>query len=190
MSKFKKGDKVIRVNKGFSDMKVGDKGTVVKYISTGVYLEEFVGGHDPDNLKLIEENKMKFDMKKEPWFIRYNNEEEFNLVQEWLDKNYGEPMDCHYVSYSKYITNAAESGYLFETPKYGRNEKIESYAKEIKLTFKTIVDSVEWPEVESEAQKKIKELEQTINSAKVQIEQLEQTIQEASQQIAELKKTV
>ena len=35
-----------------------------------------------------------FDMKTQPWFIKINSQEEFDLVQEWLIENYGKGLQC------------------------------------------------------------------------------------------------
>lgn len=48
--------------------------------------------------------------------------------------------------------------------------------KEIKFTFRNIlaIDSIEFPTVESERDKKIRELKETIDKAQEQIKQLEE----------------
>lgn len=120
------------------------------------YRFELVSGNEPAQ----QENKMKFDMKENGWYIRYNNEEEFNLVQEWLQENYGKKMPCHYVGYSKYLTNVDDRGEICNRVMHGC--MYNKGAKEIVLNFKTVVDSVEWPEVETEAQKELAKLQKQI----------------------------
>lgn len=196
MSKFKKGDRVW-VNYDYPENKPrvfkGQQAIVLRYEAeydgpTNTLIEvlfddgrqywmfeyrfELVSGNE----QLVVENKMKFDMKENGWYIRYNNEEEFNLVQEWLQENYGDNLDCHFVSRSEYVTNVASTGYIFDTLKHGSTENIASYAKEIKLNFKTVVDSVEWPEVETEAQKELAKLQKQIEELSAQAEKLKASL--------------
>lgn len=55
MAKFKKGDKVKRIEGGFRDMGVGDTDTVVHANDDEVILDRFGAGHSPSSLTLIEE---------------------------------------------------------------------------------------------------------------------------------------
>lgn len=55
MAKFKKGDKVKRIEGWFRDMGVGDTDTVVRADDEEVLLEKFGAGHSPSTLTLIGE---------------------------------------------------------------------------------------------------------------------------------------
>lgn len=117
-----------------------------------------------------------FDMKTQPWFIRINNEEEWDLAQQWLKENFGKACAATYSPcYSYFLTNKDDTGYIGDHPMHGRKESLaETKRYEIKLTYKTVIDSVIYPEVETEQQKKIKELKETIRKAQEQIDALEE----------------
>ena len=124
-------------------------------------------------IKVVKEEKeeMQFDMKKEPWYIRVANEQEYELVQNWLLENYGTNCVAEYSREFKYLTNTYSGGHVNKSwVMYGSGNKPER--QEIKLTFKTVIDSVTFPEVKTEQQKQIEELEKTILLAKQQIETL------------------
>lgn len=179
MSKFKEGDKVVRITDSYFNMRAGDKGTVVKINSCGVELKEFFGTHDPQKLELVEqENKMKFDLKTQPWFIRISREN-YDSINAWLVENFGKP--CHHLNdsslpYYAFVTNSVGDGATnFHSMVYVSNTA-DQRAKEIKLNFKTVVDSVEWPEVETEAQKELAKLQKQIEELSAQAEKLKETI--------------
>jgi hypothetical protein len=50
--------------------------------------------------------------------------------------------------------------------------EIHPTAKEIKLTFKTTIDSVQYPEMETEQQVKMKQLQETIDKAARELKEL------------------
>lgn len=126
-------------------------------------------------VKLVKEEKeeMQFDMSKEPWFIRYSNKEEFKLVDEWVKENYGDSLGVFYQN-TMAMTNIDQSGIIRGNVMWLNEEHIKSGPErhEIKLTFKTVIDSVTFPEVKTEQQKQIEELEKTILLAQQQIEEL------------------
>lgn len=128
--------------------------------------------------KIVKEEKeeMKFDMnsfdlKTNPWWIAVRNREEYELVQNWLLENYGTKCIAEYSREFKYLTNTGCGGRVEKSwVMHGSADKPEH--QEIKLNFKTVVDSVTFPEVKTEQQKQIEELEKTILLAKQQIETL------------------
>lgn len=132
-------------------------------------------------VKLVKEEKeemqfdMKgFDLKTNPWFIRVNNEQEYNAARDWV-KSRG--LDFKYSGdYFKGL--AAISNHLYSDGRIDDyiyrcdvEDDLSEY-QEIKVTFKTVVDSVTLPEVKTEQQKQIEELEKTILLAQQQIEEL------------------
>lgn len=118
---------------------------------------------------------MKFDMKTQPWFIRFSSEEEAALVDEWLEENFGEVLDC-YGEFIIGVSNTDNYGNISNYGLYWVDEVALTKTKryEIKLNFKTIVDSVEWPSVKSEKDLKIEELEKTIAEAQKKLQELKE----------------
>ena len=57
-----------------------------------------------------EEPKQMFNIKTDPWFIRVNSEEEFEVIQDWLEENYGAWLSSSYYSRMAYLTNSYEDG--------------------------------------------------------------------------------
>lgn len=186
---FKKGDKVKIVSCEKSTYWYADKiGKVfeVEGVSPwlGPYIYENLNQKRIDlksylvegDIEFVKEEKeeMQFDMKKEPWYIRVANEQEFNAACDWvkskgLDFKYSGNYFKGLTAISNYM---ASDGSIYE---YIHRRDVEddlSEYKEIKLTFKTVIDSVTFPEVKTEQQKQIEELEKTILLAKQQIETL------------------
>lgn len=121
-----------------------------------------------------EEPKQMFNIKTDPWFIRVNSEEEFEVIQDWLEENYGTWLSSSYYSRMVYLTNSCDDGEVQNSfVMHGSGDPLEKQArKEIKLTFKTIIDSVEYPVVKSKEQIKIEELQATIDRACQEIKEL------------------
>lgn len=130
----------------------------------------------PNDFKLYKEEPVnQFDMKIQPWFIRVNNEQEFNLVQEWLKENFGTCCNFKWYPLMKGLSNTKNEGKIFNNRVMWCDDKsLNQNSYEIKLNFKTIIDSVEWPVVESEKDRKIRELKETIEAAAKQIKELEE----------------
>lgn len=181
-SKFKVGAQVLCVN---------DKGYTNGYVVKGaVYTITDKTWNDcdsdevsiidvtsfPRDFKLYKEKPVKqFDMRTQPWFIRVNNEQEFNLVQEWLEENFGTVPYFGWYPQTKGLTNTNVDGKMYSdyVMWFCDDKNLNQNANEIKVNFKTIIDSVEWPVVESEKDKKIRELEETIKKAQEQIKELQ-----------------
>lgn len=133
----------------------------------------------PDATKQIlgEENvfNMKaFNMKTQPWFIRINSQEEFDVVDKWLLDNHGVSLDCRWNGgHMVGLTNTTDSGHAYEDHImwYGSDD-IGNIREEIKFSFKTVIDSVEFPEVVSEEQKEIERLTKIIEEAQQSLNKL------------------
>lgn len=182
MSRFKVGDKVVCLVPSMWHLVAGEQYTVELIDGFYIKIKEDNGFWDPNRFELVKENKMeqKFDMKTMPWYIRINNKQEFECTQKWLLDNYDNKLHKDYSTDIYAITNIDIEGNLangyYSVLWASRPEGIHKSAKEIKLSFKTNVDSVEYPEVETGAQKKVKELEQTILNAQQQLAELKKEI--------------
>lgn len=129
-----------------------------------------------EDFKLYKEEPVKqFDLKTQPWFVRVNNEQEFNLLQEWLKENFGTHYNCGWHPQMMGLTNTTVDGKIYNSYVmwFSDDKSLNQNSNEIKLHFKTALDSVEWPIVESEEDKKIRELKETIEAAAKQIKELE-----------------
>lgn len=131
--------------------------------------------------KVVKEEKgMKseaFNLKTNPWFIRVANEQEYNAARDWVKENFGDYLDIGYSSDKKGLSNTKDCGETCTRAMWMGEESFnETKRHEIKLIFKTTVDSVTFPEVKTEQQKQIEELEATIVQAQTQIAQLKQQI--------------
>lgn len=177
-SKFKVGDRIIRTSVHlFGGVKKGEIYTIKKVLSdSNINLEECpIYSYDPAYFELYKEEPVKqFDMKTQPWFIRVNNEQEFDLVQEWLKENFGTVPYFGWYPQTKGLTNTNIDGKMYSdyVMWFCDDKNLNQNTNEIKLRFKTTIDSVEWPIVESEKDKKIRELQETIKKAEEQLKEL------------------
>lgn len=181
MSKFKVGDEVVCVNTGGSKLTVGKKYKVYDITRNDV---EVINDDGDDcyyylsSFELVQEKEQMFDMKTNPWFIRVNNEQEFEAAKEWVEVQGVNWTDwVKDKSFNSEIGALCSNLYDFDNYYWLGHDEVETQAlygrKEIKLTFKTVVDSVEYPVLESEQQKKIRELKETIEKASAQIAEIE-----------------
>lgn len=183
MSKFKKGDKVQIVSSQlptywYANL-VGKIYTLKNFNGEDWYVEECdTGVLVPADLYLVEEAKPTFDLKTQPWFIRINSPEESKVVQEWLFSNgivWGGGCFEARNLWAQYLTNIDVDGEIRGVIMWCHEDiGIHESAKELKFNFKSVIDSVEYPEYETETQKQLKELEQTIKKAQEQIAQLKE----------------
>jgi len=122
----------------------------------------------------IEEKGQVFNIKTDPWFIRVNSEQEFDVIQNWLEGNYGCSLISKYNPAFEYLTNTSWDGQIEKAfVMHGRGNPLETTSqKEIKLTFKTTIDSVQYPIVETEQQIKMKQLQETIDKAARELKEL------------------
>lgn len=122
-----------------------------------------------------------FDISKDKWFIAVENVEEAVAVQKWLAT-----LGCYWDDYRKdHIRTDIQSWtapYAIGMGHFGGGSLGQACVdfwvsrghKEIKVKLKLIVDDVEFPVVETEQEKQIKVLEETINTAQQQIQKLKQ----------------
>ena len=184
MSYFKVGDKVRCIGSQTANgeqIDVGYVGTITHVASDGAIVVDNMFGHMGNAVcwpeafeKIKEEPKQMFNIKSDPWFIRVNSEQEFNVIQDWLQENYGCSLITSYKTAFEYLTNTSCTGQIEEAfVMHGRGNPLETTSrKEIKFTFKTTIDSVTFPEVESEQQIKIKQLQETIDKAARELKEL------------------
>ena len=185
MSNLKVGMRVKAVTdypeNNFKRISVGDFGTVTGFDE---HVKDFVRVHFDNGRReefydwrvepVTEEPKQMFNIKSDPWFIRVNSEQEFEVIQDWLEENYGCSLITSYNTAFEYLTNTSCTGQIEEAfVMHGRGHPLETTSrKEIKLTFKTTVDSVEYPVVETEHQIKMKQLQETIDKAARELKEL------------------
>lgn len=186
MSNLKVGMRVKAVTEypenNFKRISVGDFGTVTGF---NEHVKDFVRVHFDNGRReefydwrvepVTEEPKQMFNIKTDPWFIRVNSEQEFEVIQDWLEENYGEKIRANYGTHMKWLTNAQCDGYINSKllVMYGSGEPLATTPrKEIKLTFKTTIDSVQYPEMETEQQVKMKQLQETIDKAARELKEL------------------
>ena len=185
MSNLKVGMRVKAVTdypeNNFKRISVGDFGTVTGFDD---YVKDFVRVHFDNGRReefydwrvepVTEEPKQMFNIKSDPWFIRVNSEQEFEVIQGWLQENYGCSLITSYNTAFEYLTNTSCTGQIEEAfVMYGRGNPLEATSrKEIKLTFKTTIDSVQYPEMETEQQVKMKQLQETIDKVARELKEL------------------
>lgn len=142
---------------------------------------------DLDDVEIVKEEKQMFDMKKEKWFIRTPTDEVCQAVQLWL---FGQGFEWQ--QYGKQVmflndehTCAIHNHHDYKEQTIWRNpnneweieELVKSNYKEIKLTFKTIVDSVEYPETKSAEQLQLEVLQGKIAELNREAEKLQKLVQ-------------
>ena len=184
MTKYKEGDK-FKAKKDFGIVKAGEI-LIAKdhfttkdlnwyagegFVSLHGYLNDGYGGQYLELVK--EEEEMQFDMKKNNWYITFSNEEEFNLVQEWLKSKgfspkYSDKYDADADCFTKAPFSDSEDEYIRDSKSCAKAEG----AEEIKIKFKIVIDCVTFPEVKSERNLKIEELEQSIKEAQALLNEL------------------
>ena len=179
MSKFKVGDKVVCIDPGCNFLTAGKEYTVTGHGQmTSIYVvndRENNTWYYPNRFELIKENVHMFDLKKERWFIRTPTPEISKLVQEWLFEQgfewYSSGKSVKHL-YEPYIGNSRHEQHCLVMDLM----EPHSTRKEIKLTFKTIVDSVEYPETVTPEQQKLASLIAHIEQFKAEAQQLQAII--------------
>jgi len=137
-----------------------------------------------DDVELVtEENPVKFDLKKDKWFIRTPTVEVYDAVVEWLSE---QGLWLHafmkpYEAVEKYGEDGCLSGdkdLLINGVIFCSGEwfDLRKDYKEIKLTFKTIIDKIEYPKVESVQETELKLLEQKAQELNDQIARLRDSL--------------
>lgn len=126
-----------------------------------------------------------FDMKNENWYVAPKSKAEYAAIQEYLFAQgfgwHSENQSVSYAGQESYgettcIVHLSDEGnYLgYSSECWATNPDNE--LKEIKLTFKTIVDSVEYPETQSPAQIELQALQQKIKDLETQANKLQELI--------------
>lgn len=176
MSKFKVGDKVVCVRASPQNPLYNGTTYIVDgfgIVKDTITVSGVEGGWLEERFELAQQ-KPSFDMKKEAWFIRYKDYYEFKAAKEWITENFGCCDELLYKSMGsdKIFTNTWTDGEICPRVLWGDDP--HQNAKEIKLSVKTVIDSVEYPTVETEKEKQLRELEATIAKASEQIKQLKE----------------
>ena len=122
-----------------------------------------------------------FDFKTDKWFIRVENEQQAVAAQEWaFEQGFGwsgrKTLREDFRSWDMPRAigcGHGGAGYMGQAP--AQYWFVHGH-KEIKMSFKVVVDEVVLPVVESQQQKQIRELEETIARATQQIQELKKDI--------------
>lgn len=181
MKQFKAGDKVKRVAGEHHGMVIGDT-AIVRYQdgSSYLYLEGYEFSHDPQNFELVQEDEKeriaKF-LREEKWWIKCSSQLEFDLINNWLEDNFGQRCQCNPPESLKVLTNFNVTG----KKNYVTWNDRDNYPKEseIKLEFETIIKNVQLPEIapkKTEAQIKLEELQKIIEDAQIKLKQLKEEV--------------
>lgn len=184
MTQFKAGDKVKRIKDSYAGMNVGDIGTIESVDYDTIVISEHKGlgsetRHDKDKFEIVTEEKQVFDIKSSKWFIRTPTPEISEIVQRWLFEQgflWQVLGKDRIINTDKlYLVSSELCHNRFAWDDDLSSSKYKDY-KEIKLTFKTIVSDVEYPETETQAQKDLKELEAQIAKLSEQAAKLKLSI--------------
>lgn len=131
-----------------------------------------------DDVEIIKENVHMFDLKKDKWFIRTPTPEISKAVQEWLFEQ-----GLVWQHFKDKEIHCTESLFLklspFEDDAFCYVSSIDpkyDNSKEVKLTFKTIVDSVEYPETITPEQQQLAQVMQKLDQLRSEAEQLQAII--------------
>lgn len=180
MNPFKAGDKVVCVKtKCSGGLELGGIYEVQSTLGSAWATVENMQ-YSVLRFKLHEENNM-FDMKKDKWFIRTPTPEISEAVQLWLFEqgftwySFSRRANEIYHTDRKILSKSEGTGREFGFSNICDDFYLHD-AKEIKLTFKTSVASVEYPVVETEAEKELKVLEQKIQELTEQASKLRSVI--------------
>ena len=122
---------------------------------------------------------MEFNIKEHKWFIRIEDAEHSEIVQKWLFEqgvnwqwSTGKPENTRF----EFLTNTYSDGDLSKHLLYANNKgSVSKQCKELIIRTKTetVVSEVVYPEIETEQQKQIRELKETIAKAQEQLDALE-----------------
>ena len=115
---------------------------------------------------------MQFDLKTQPWFIRVANEQEFNSARDFVQSK---GFDFIYSEswYAGLVGICHDSKDDDGVYRLHSGDDVSAH-QEIKITFKTVIDFVSFPQMKTEQQLKIEQLEATIARAAEEIKQLKE----------------
>lgn len=122
-------------------------------------------------------NPSRFNLETQPWKIYVNNEAEYNAANEWLKEKLDCSVNCRYFDEIIAISNIDSYDCIRGDLMWlGKNHDLDPRVArhEIKLKYKTTVDSVEYPTIETDKQRKIRELKETIEKAQQQISAMQE----------------
>lgn len=122
-----------------------------------------------------------FDLKNDKWFIRVETEQQCLAVQEWAFEQGLSWAGCQTLrgDFRSWDKPCAIGHGHFGGSSLGQARIqywIDNGHHQIDVSFKTTVDKVNLPEVESKQQKQIRELEATVAEAQRQIQELKKDI--------------
>ena len=133
-----------------------------------------------DDVEIIKENVQMFDMKSSPWYISVSSKAEFDAAQVWLKDNFGATLRATYYEGMTYLTNMTSGGKVYDDFVMHGNcdPKEDTRQKEIKLTFKTVIVSVEYPETITPEQEKLSSILKQIKALQNEAQSLQQMMGE------------
>ena len=174
--KFKQGDRVRRVQGEFRGTVVGGEYVVDKqrFGEDSLALVGMHGAYDADMFELI---TASIDLNKEGWYVPVCNQAELEATYEWLLANgfTGRRMSCPWPFSSTYLTNVSNEGGGRTAVKGScMHGNTIATGRKIDLSFKqtTVVQSFVVETVETPAQKKLRELEESAALIQKQIAEL------------------
>lgn len=189
MSKFKVGDKVVRVKCSHSKCPIGYVGKVTNVRGCWLSLDEITNGaafhpFSEDFFELYEEKQM-FDFKNTPWVIYVQSKEEAIAAYEWIKKESG--MDFSVTIGSAFFTKrdyeSGQVGFTNTSNKHSEAEDLLLFGgleadygrKVIKLSFKTetTITNVEFPEILTEKEIETKKIREEMESLAQRLKKLE-----------------
>ncbi|WP_391560671.1 hypothetical protein [Robertmurraya sp.] len=129
------------------------------------------------DVEIVDEKKAMFDIKKDKWFIYTPTPEISKAAQEWLFQE-GFSWQAH----GNKEVNYTDTNYLMLSPyedgrfchTFSIDEKLGE--KEIKMTFKAVVDSVEFPETQTPEQIQLDKVMDQIAELQTQAAKLQELI--------------
>lgn len=173
--KFKVGDRVIRIAAPFGNLKQGDIRVINEIDDSGIRFENDNKSYVASAFELYK----AIDLINDRWFIVVENPADSAAIQEWLFtkgltwKGFGTHVNPEFY---KVITNgkADGTGYLMHDHAYP--DTIQRYRDEdryeLNATFKTVVNMVHIPDLLTEKELKIRELERSMVDIQRQIQEL------------------
>lgn len=175
MNVFKVGDKV-KATTNYPDnscqnrVLVGDVGEVVD--KDGAILTVKINGYCEKMFSYrFVKFEPEFDVKNVSWFIKVNNEAEFNIVKSWLSEKYDHYNVVKYSNKVNYLTNTDGDGDVCGHIMRG-TELTHYHTNEIKFEFETVIKTVEYPTVKSKTQIAFDNLQEKITELQKQADLL------------------
>lgn len=136
---------------------------------------------DKDDVEMVQENSV-FNMSKNNWFIYTPTRDSSKITQEWLFSQ-GFVWQHHKDKTVRYTDSLYLKLSPFTDSAFCHTDSIDlkyDSAKEIKLNIKTIVASVDYPEIETPEQKQLQEVMDKISDLQKQAEILQGMVGKSS----------